>query len=86
MLIWYLFSMNQRRAFLKNTTLAALGAPLLAFDSPNTWSLAPLKRHFDDTEAYWRMVRKQFLLKEGQTYFNNGTMGPTPGYVLDKMM
>lgn len=31
------------------------------------------------------MVRKQFPLKEGQTYFNNGTMGPTSGYVLDKM-
>ncbi|NNL79844.1 MAG: aminotransferase class V-fold PLP-dependent enzyme [Flavobacteriaceae bacterium] len=32
------------------------------------------------------MIRKQFPLKEGQTYFNNGTMGPTPGYVLDKMI
>jgi len=32
------------------------------------------------------MVRKQFPLKEGQTYFNNGTMGPTSGYALDQMV
>jgi len=78
--------MNQRRAFLKNSALAALATPFLSFDTKKDWSLTALKEHYEDPEGYWRMVRKQFLLKEGQTYFNNGTMGPTPGYVLDKMM
>ena len=37
-------------------------------------------------EDYWKEVRMQFPLKKGQTYFNNGTMGPFSGYVLNKMM
>jgi selenocysteine lyase/cysteine desulfurase len=78
--------MNQRRTFLKTSSLAALSVPLLAFDFKKDWSLAALNSTFEDPEAYWAMVRKQFPLKEGQTYFNNGTMGPTPGYVLDQMI
>lgn len=78
--------MTKRRAFLKSAALAAVSVPLLSFDSQKKWSLDPLFNTFEDPEAYWRMVRKQFPLKEGQTYFNNGTMGPTPGYVLDTMI
>lgn len=78
--------MSQRRAFLKSAALAAVSVPFLSFDSRKEWSLDPLFDTFEDPDAYWRMVRKQFPLKEGQTYFNNGTMGPTPGYVLDKMI
>ncbi len=78
--------MNQRRNFLKTGSLAAISAPFLSFDSKNDWSLKVLGRSFEDPEEYWRMVRKQFPLKEGQTYFNNGTMGPTSGYALDQMM
>lgn len=78
--------MSQRRAFLKTAGLAALATPLISFDSSKDWSLDPLLKSFDDPEDYWHMVRKQFPLKEGQTYFNNGTMGPSSGYVLDKMI
>ncbi len=78
--------MNQRRSFLKTGSLAALAAPLMSFDSSKKWSLEPLVNTYSDTEEYWRMIRKQFPLKEGQTYFNNGTMGPTPGYVLNTMI
>ena len=77
--------MTQRRKFLKQGTLALLSAPLLSFDTKKEWSLDELKTDTYD-DAYWNSVRKQFPLKEGQTYFNNGTMGPTPSYVLDKMM
>lgn len=77
--------MTQRRAFIKQGALALMSAPLLSFDSNKAWSLDILKTDTYD-DAYWKSVRKQFPLKEGQTYFNNGTMGPTPGYVLDKMM
>ncbi|ASV32232.1 aminotransferase class V-fold PLP-dependent enzyme [Maribacter cobaltidurans] len=77
--------MSHRRKFLKQGAMAVLSAPLLSFDSQKEWSLEPLRTDIYD-EAYWKSIRKQFPLKEGQTYFNNGTMGPTPGYVLDKMM
>ncbi|UWX56511.1 aminotransferase class V-fold PLP-dependent enzyme [Maribacter litopenaei] len=77
--------MSHRRKFIKQGTLAFLSVPLLSFDSKEEWSLESLRtERYDD--AYWKSVRKQFPLKEGQTYFNNGTMGSTPGYVLDKMM
>ncbi len=77
--------MSHRRKFLKQGAMAVLSAPLMSFDSKKVWSLDVLKTDTYD-DGYWKSIRKQFPLKEGQTYFNNGTMGPTPGYVLDKMM
>ncbi len=77
--------MTQRRKFLKQGAMAMMSLPLMSFDPKKDWSLEPLKHKGLKDEGYWKMVRKQFPLKEGQTYFNNGTMGPTPGYVLDKM-
>ena len=78
--------MNSRRDFLKNSSMAALAMPFIKFDSSKNWSLDPIKNNLLEGEEYWKQVRKQFPLKEGQTYFNNGTMGPTPGYVLNKMI
>ena len=78
--------MTHRRSFLKTASLAALSAPFLAYNTSITPTLEALNRSYEDPEDYWAMVRKQFLLKEGQTYFNNGTMGPTPDYVIDKMI
>lgn len=78
--------MSNRRAFLKNSSFAALAAPFISFDSKKSWSLDELKVTQTQGESYWELVRKMFPLKTGQTYFNNGTMGPTPGYVLDKMI
>jgi len=78
--------MNSRRHFLKNSGLATMALPFIQFDRAKDWSLSSLKNTVLEGEEYWAQVRKQFPLKEGQTYFNNGTMGPTPGYVLDKMI
>ncbi len=78
--------MSQRREFLKRSAIGALSLPLLSFDFKKDWSLDVLTSDQGDNEDYWKMVRKQFPLKEGQTYFNNGTMGPTSGYALDKMI
>ncbi|MBQ4915115.1 aminotransferase class V-fold PLP-dependent enzyme [Maribacter sp. MMG018] len=77
--------MFHRRKFLKQGAMAMLSAPLISFDTHKKWSLAPLKTTEVD-DAYWKTVRKQFPLKEGATYFNNGTMGPTSGYALDRMV
>ncbi len=65
--------------------MALLSMPLISFDHGKDWSLDKLIEPPRD-ENYWKLVRKQFPLKEGQTYFNNGTMGPSPGYVLDKVI
>lgn len=78
--------MTPRRKFLQQGAMAMFSLPLMSFDSKKDWSIHGLKTEGFKDEDYWKMVRKQFPLKEGQTYFNNGTMGPTPGYVLDKMI
>lgn len=78
--------MNSRRKFLRTGALSTLSASMISFNTKRQWSLEDLKETYTDPEAYWRMIRKQFPLKEGQTYFNNGTMGPSPGYVLDAMI
>ena len=78
--------MNARRHFLRNGAMATLSLPFLSFDSSRNWSLENLTSPESKGEEYWRLVRRHFPLKEGQTYFNNGTMGPTPGYVLETMI
>jgi selenocysteine lyase/cysteine desulfurase len=78
--------MTNRRNFLKNSSLAALATPFLSLDTDKDWSLGRIQNIEIKDESYWSAVRKMFPLKSGQTYFNNGTMGPTPGYVLDKMI
>lgn len=78
--------MSSRRNFLEKSALSALALPLVSFDQKKEYSLAQLHSSQSDSEAYWAMVRKQFMLKEGQVYFNNGTMGPTSGYALNAMI
>ncbi len=78
--------MSDRRKFLRNSATSLLALPLVSFDHTKQWTLNPLNETYDDSEDYWKMVRKQFPLKEGQTYFNNGTMGPTSGYAMNAMI
>jgi len=76
--------MNSRRKFLEKSALAALSLPLLSSTTEKRYSLN--LDQTNDEEAFWQQVRYQFPLKQDQTYFNNGTMGPTPGYTLQKVL
>ncbi len=76
-----------RRKFLQQASIGFLSLPAISFDQNRDWSITDLQSApAAVTPEYWEMVRKQFPLKEGQTYFNNGTMGPTAGYVIDKII
>ena len=79
--------MGNRRDFFKKGLASTLFLPAIATEDLTRYkSLRPLSQSFVNEEAYWQMVRKQFPLKEDQTYFNNGTMGPTSGFALNKMI
>ena len=77
--------MTSRRLFLKKGIIGGLAAPLLTQDSPAIPSISNLQEKNINDAEYWQAVRKHFVLREDQVYFNNGTMGPTPGYVINKI-
>ncbi len=35
-------------------------------------------------ESYWEFLKSQFSLRDGLFYFNNGSLGPSPEYVIDR--
>ena len=79
--------MDSRRAFLKKGMVGVASLPFITTTTGYQYALNNLHPTEGGNEKdYWKMVRRQFPLKEGQTYFNNGTIGPTSGYVLNKMM
>ena len=78
--------MRSRRNFIKKSLLGGFSAPLLQYGSHSASSgLQTLSQKTSSDTDYWAAVRKHFILKEDQVYFNNGTIGPTPAYVINKM-
>lgn len=75
--------MPNRRNFLQLAS-GALLAGALPISNIFAASLTRLREPRDD-EAYWSMVRKQFPLNKDLAYLNNGTMGPSPYYVIDEV-
>lgn len=79
--------MLDRRNFLSSAAgLAVVSAlkPLAAAQLPNVSApqLPDSSLYDRDQEAYWREVRKQFLIPEDEVYLNNGTVGSSPMPVL----
>ena len=78
--------MRSRRNFIKKSILGGLSTPLLQYAPYSASSdLKSLSQKSLSETEYWTAVRKHFILKEDQVYFNNGTIGPTPAYVINKM-
>src|SRR6202043_1098871 len=82
--------MLNRRSFLSSSFASSLAVGAGLAGSGNLWaqleSLPPkLPEHslYDqDEDAYWREMRKQFLIPPDEIYLNNGTVGSSPAPVL----
>lgn len=79
---------TSRRTFIKNAAqLSALS--LLPISSYSNKAIdgktleINLKSARVDDESFWNMLRHQFPLDSHRTYFNNGTMGPSPYPVIE---
>lgn len=81
--------MVDRRSFLFGTAAvgAALAArPLFAEQCLTPPELPRPELFAKDEEAYWREVRKQFLIPSDEIYLNNGTVGSSPMPVIQAVL
>ncbi|MCE2787442.1 MAG: aminotransferase class V-fold PLP-dependent enzyme [Bacteroidota bacterium] len=75
---------TNRRSFIKHSSAALMGSLLLQNEEASAVTLDSLKNNAAaDDEAFWKNVRKHFPLANDFAYLNNGTMGPSPYYVIE---
>ena len=76
---------NNRRRFLQTFGTGMVGSlalPTLAIGRSNTSPIIDLTdQKVDNSEAYWELVKTQFLLAPELRYFNNASLGASPVYV-----
>ena len=70
--------MSERRDFIKK--LSGLGLGLCA-----PWEEMASDIRLMPEDSMWSFIRKQFPITQVKTYFNTGTMGPSPHIVLNKV-
>lgn len=79
--------MQSRRNWLKKSLLGVAGTALLsptdlqALATDQESMFAQLSTDSAD-EGYWELVKSHFVLAEGLRYFNNGSLGTCPEYVV----
>jgi len=76
-----------RRNFIRSSAAGLLGSVLLSqhvsgLTDPVLRGLPPGFQ--PDDEDWWELVKSQFSIEEGLLYFNNGSLGASPEYVIDK--
>lgn len=76
---------HNRRDFLQLASGALLAGTIPFGSQASAASLNELKNYRDTDESYWKMLRRQFPLNKDLVYLNNGTMGPSPYYVIERM-
>lgn len=69
-----------RRSFVKSLFAGAAGTVLLPSYATNYKDrvVEKLPQNDDESEAYWELVKRQFIFAEGLHYFNNASLGPSP--------
>ncbi|MTB50791.1 aminotransferase class V-fold PLP-dependent enzyme [Lewinella sp. W8] len=80
--------MTSRRSWLRNSVLGLAGSTLL---TPQRLSALRGHQHRldgelsgdPDSEKYWALVREHFSFAENLRYFNNGSLGACPTYVVE---
>lgn len=80
--------MIKRRTWLKNSVLGLAGAAVLSPTDlialeEETDSLFTALKATNADEKYWRKVQRGFVLTKGLRYFNNGSLGTCPDYVVN---
>lgn len=79
--------MLSRRDWLRNSIAGVAGTALLAPAELSALrdqesELAQQLHGIENDETYWELVKSQFVLAEGLRYFNNGSLGTCPEYVV----
>ncbi len=78
----------KRRTWLKNSVLGLAGAAVLspmdlkALEEETNLLFRDLKATNAD-EKYWKKIKRHFALAKDLRYFNNGSLGTCPNYVVD---
>ena len=85
-------TLPNRRGFLATLTglaaTAAVAVPKIYAEQAHAMPAAmpDTSLYARDEEAYWKAVRKQFLIPEDEVYLNNGTVGSSPLPVLQAIV
>ena len=75
--------MLSRRKFFAKSSLALASFPLMKFQDSNALTREILDIPPAQDSQFWGKLRKQFMIPQDQVYFNNGTLGAQPRYVLE---
>lgn len=75
--------MSGRRSFIKKSAFTIAGSLLAGVNADGRGQRFLKIKNVSDEDAFWKEVRKQFPLTHARTYFNNGTIGPSPYPVLE---
>jgi len=79
-------SLTRRRFITRGMAATAgtlLSSVLIKGAPEETSSITAINQEASD-EHFWKLVKSQFPVDEGLLYFNNGSLGPSPEYVIDK--
>ena len=78
--------MATRRKFLRATSQILMSGSIA---NAQNWFPEPRTEtafFSDDSDEYWKAIRKEFSLTENRAYLNCGTLGPSPKIVLETTM
>jgi selenocysteine lyase/cysteine desulfurase len=79
-----------RRQFIQNVFTGIVGSSLLLgtvkdqlMAKAEPLAALPETNQENSSEKYWRLVKKNFQLQKELYYFNNASLGPSPGIVIE---